>query len=127
MSMEKTIRKYTGAFRKTLEARRIPDAAQKAASYLVYVLVSVYAVNGARGFWPGFCQIFAILSIMNLIYRLIIDEYWVGHTRDWVIPGTEDMMPYINSKDKAVKWLFGTVGFAGISALLSWIVTLKVN
>ena len=33
MIMEKTIRKYTGAFKKTLEERRIPDAAQKAVSY----------------------------------------------------------------------------------------------
>jgi hypothetical protein len=95
--------------------------------YLVYVLVSVWIVNGARGFLPGFWQAFAILSIVNLIDRLIIDEYWVGHTRDWVIPGTEDLMPYITRRDKAMKWLMGTVGFAGISALLSWLVTLKVN
>ena len=28
--------------------------------YFTFVLVSVYAVNGARGFWPGFWQLFAI-------------------------------------------------------------------
>ena len=60
--------------------------------YFTFVLVSVYAVNGARGFWPGFWQMFAILSILNLIDRLLIDEYWVGHTRAWDIPGTEDTM-----------------------------------
>ena len=37
-------------------------------------------VNGAKGFGPGFWQMFAILSIVNLIDRLLIDEYWVGHT-----------------------------------------------
>ena len=50
--------------------------------YLIYVLLCVYAINGARGFWPAFWQGFVILSIMNLIDRFLIDEYWVGHTRD---------------------------------------------
>ena len=95
--------------------------------YMAYVLISVWVVNGARGFLPGFWQAFAILSIVNLIDRLIIDEYWVGHTQAWVIPGTEDMMPYITGRDKAMKWLMGTVGFAGLSALLSWLVTLKIK
>ncbi len=95
--------------------------------YFVFVLISVYVVNGARGFLSGFWQIFAILSIVNVIDRLVIDEYWVGHTRSWVIPGTEDMMPYITGRDKLMKWLMGTAGFAGLSALLSWLVSLKVN
>ena len=60
-------------------------------AYLVFVLVSVYLVNSARGFWPCFWQMFAILSIVNLIDRLLIDECWVGHTKAWEIPGTEDM------------------------------------
>lgn len=92
--------------------------------YLVFVLVSVYVVNGARGFWTGFWQCFAILSVMNLIDRFGIDDYWVGHTDAWVIPGTEDMRPYINRKDKLGKWLIGTVGFAVLSAILSGIMTL---
>ena len=70
--------------------------------YLAFLLVSVYVVNGARGFRPGFWQSFAILSIVNLIDRLGIDEYWVGHTKAWVIPGTEDLRPYIDRKDKLV-------------------------
>ena len=92
--------------------------------YFIFVLVSTYAVNGARGFWPGFWQIFAILSIMNLIDRLFIDEYWVGHTKAWEILGTEDMKPCINTKDKIGKWLMGTVGFAILSAVLSGIMAL---
>lgn len=93
-------------------------------SYLLYVLVCVYAVNGARGFWPGFWQIFAILSIVNLIDRLLIDVYCVGHTKAWDIPGTEDLKPYINRKDKLGKWLVGTVGFAILSAMLAGIMVL---
>ena len=96
-------------------------------SYLIYILVCVYAVNGARGFWPGLWQIFAILSIVNLIDRLLIDEYWVGHTRAWDIPGTEDLKPYINRKDKLGKWLVGTVGFAILSAILAGIMALVLR
>ena len=92
--------------------------------YFVFVLVSVYVVNGARSFWPGFWQCFAILSVVNLIDRLGIDAYWVGHTEAWVIPGTEDMQPYINRKDKLGKWFMGTVGFAVLSAILSGMMTL---
>ena len=92
--------------------------------YSAFVLISVYAVNGARGFWPGFWQIFAILSIVNLIDRLLIDEYWVGHTKAWIIPGTEDMRPYIGRKDRIGKWIMGTAGFAVLSALLSGVMAM---
>ena len=92
--------------------------------YFIFVLVSTYAVNGAKGFWPGFWQMFAIPSIVNLIDRIFIDEYWVGHTKVWEIPGTEDLKPYINTKDKIGKWLVGTAGFAILSAILSGIMTL---
>ena len=92
--------------------------------YLAYVLVCVYAINGARGFWSGFWQCFVILFVMNLIDRFGIDGYWVGHTKAWVIPGTEDLMPYISKADKQKKWLFGTVGMAGISLILAGIGTL---
>ena len=87
--------------------------------YLTYVLLCVYAVNGARGYWEGFWQCFVILSVMNLIDRFGIDGCWVGHTGAWVIPGTEDLMPYITKSDKLKKWLFGTVGMAVFSLILA--------
>lgn len=87
--------------------------------YLIYVLVCVYLINGTRGFWPGFWQGFVILTIMNLIDRLLIDEYWVGHTDAWIIPGTEDLRPYITASDKKKKWIMGTAGMAVIAAILS--------
>ena len=93
-------------------------------AYMAYVLVCVYAINGARGFLPGFWQGFVILSIMNLIDRLLIDGYWVGHTNAWIIPGTEDLRPYITSKDKRRKWLMGTIGMAALSAALAGIMAL---
>lgn len=89
--------------------------------YLIYVLVCVYAINGAKGFVEGFWQLFVILSVMNLIDRFLVDGYWVGHTSAWVIPGTEDLKPYITAADKRKKWLFGTVGMLVIAAVLAGI------
>ena len=83
--------------------------------YIAYVLVCVYALNGAKGFVQGFWQLLVILSVMNLIDRFWVDGYWVGHTNAWEIPGTEDLKPYITAKDKGKKWLFGTVGMTVIS------------
>lgn len=92
--------------------------------YLIYVLICVYLINGARGFLPGFWQGFVILSVMNLIDRFLIDEYWVGHTKAWIIPGTEDLRPYITAKDKKKKWIMGTAGMALLATILSGIMAL---
>ena len=95
--------------------------------YLIYVLICVYVINGARGFFEGFWQGFVILFIMNLIDCFLIDEYWVGHTKAWIIPGTEDLRPYITAKDKKKKWIMGTVGMALLAAILSGIMALMLK
>ena len=95
--------------------------------YIAYVLVCVYALNGAKGFVQGFWQLLVILSVMNFIDRLLVDGYWVGHTNAWTIPGTEDLKPYITAKDKQKKWLFGTVGMAVIAAVLAVLMTAFIH
>lgn len=67
------------------------------------------------------------MSILNLIDRLLIDEYWVGHTKAWDIPGTEDLKPYIDRKDRIGKWLIDTVGFAVLSVILSGVMALVLR
>ena len=95
--------------------------------YLIYVLICVYVINGARGFFEGFWQGFVILFIMNLIDRFLIDEYWVGHTKAWIIPGTEDLRPYITAEDKKKKWIMGTAGMALLAAILSGVMALMLK
>lgn len=87
--------------------------------HILYILVCVYAINGAEDFLSGFWQMFVILSVMNVIDRFLVDDWWVGHTKAWIIPGTEDLRPYITSEDKRKKWIAGTVGMAVISAVLA--------
>lgn len=91
---------------------------------IIYLILCVYGVNGARDFTDGFLHTFVILLIANLFDRFVIDELWVGHTNAWTIPGTEDLKPYITNKDKAAKWIFGISGSAAMSAALAWIMTL---
>ena len=95
--------------------------------YLAYVLLCAYAVNGARGFLAGFWQMLVMLSVMNLIDRFLIDDYWVGHTKAWTIPGTEDLKPYITGKNREKKWLVGTVGMVVIAAVLSAIMMIFIH
>ena len=95
--------------------------------YIGYVLVCVYGINGARSFAAGFWQLLVILSVMNLMDRFLIDEWWVGHTKAWTIPGTEDLKPYIPSSVKLKKWLFGTLGMAVIAAVLAGVMTLFIH
>ena len=92
--------------------------------YLAYLLVCVYAVNGARGFVEGFWQLFVILSVMNLVDRFGIDDYWVLHTTAWDIPGTEDLKPYIDPSDKKHKWFVGVVVMVLLAAILAAVMSL---
>ena len=96
-------------------------------SYIAYVLVCVYAINGARGFVQGFWQLLVILSVMNLIDRFWVDGYWVGQTNAWTIPGTEDLKPYITAEDKHKKWLVGSAGMAVMAAVLAGIMAIFVH
>ncbi len=91
---------------------------------LIFVPAMVYFINGARGFFDIFWQITVILLIEGLFDRLFIDWYWVGKTKAWFIPGTEDLMPYIPKKTLVGKWLGTLVGYPLIAAILAAIISL---
>ena len=91
---------------------------------LVLVPLMVYGINGARGFWNGFWQMLIILMISGLFDRIFIDWWWVGHTKAWIIPGTEDLRPYIYGKTLVKKWVGTLVGFPILAAVLAGIIRL---
>ncbi|MBD5111920.1 MAG: hypothetical protein HDT42_05210 [Ruminococcaceae bacterium] len=86
---------------------------------LFLVPAMVYFINGARGFWDIFWQISAVQWIMGLFDRIFIDWYWVGHTKAWLIPGTEDLMPYIPKKTLISKWVGTIIGYPILAAVTS--------
>ena len=91
---------------------------------LVLVPLMVYGINGAKGFWDGYWQMLAILMVSGLFDRIFIDWWWVGHTKAWIIPGTEDLMPYIYGKTLVRKWLGTVVGFPILAAILAGVMQL---
>ncbi len=91
---------------------------------LVLVPLMVYGINGAKGFWDGYWQKLVILMISGLFDRIFIDWWWVGHTKAWIIPGTEDLMPYIYGKTLVRKWLGTVVGFPILAAILAGVMQL---
>lgn len=84
----------------------------------------VYGINGAKGFWEGFWQMTVILWGMGLFDRFFIDWYWVGHTKAWIIPGTEDLRPYTPKKVMLGKWFGTVVGFPAMAAMVAGIAAL---
>ena len=91
---------------------------------IVLVPLMVYGINGARGFWNGFWQMLVILMISGLFDRIFIDWWWVGHTKAWIIPGTEDLRPYIYGKTLVKNWVGTLVGFPILAAVLAGIMQL---
>lgn len=83
----------------------------------------VYGINGVTEFKEGFLQMTAILVIMGLFDRFFIDWYWVGKTNAWLIPGTEDLKPYIPKKVLIRKWVGTVVAYPLMALLIAWIMT----
>ena len=83
----------------------------------IFPPLMVYGINGVTGFWNAFWQMAIILWIQGLFDRLFIDWYWVGKTKAWEIPGTEDLKPYIPIKIMIGKWI-GTIVLNPIIALI---------
>lgn len=90
---------------------------------LTLLPAAVYFVNGARTFGALFGQMTVILLIDGLFDRLFIDWFWVGKTKAWIIPGTEDLMPYIPRRTLIGKWVGTLVGFPLLAALLAWLLS----
>ena len=86
---------------------------------LILVPYMVYGINGVSDFRNGFWQMLVILMIAGLFDRIFIDWWWVGHTKAWIIQGTEDLMPYIYGKTLLKKWAGTLVGYPILAAVLA--------
>ncbi len=91
---------------------------------LVFLPAMVYTLNDVHGFWDGVWQMTLAMWIMGLFDRLFIDWYWVERTKAWIIPGAEDLRPYIPRKMRLLKWFATIVGFPLMAAAVAGIMTL---
>lgn len=81
--------------------------------------------NGVRSFWPSYWQALLFLEVMNWYDGVVIDRLWVGHSRFWIIPGTEEI-PFVQTwpqvlKKRGVLTLIWIVGAALVAGIVVWI------
>ena len=65
------------------------------------------------------------LEVMNWYDGIVVDRLWVGHSRFWIIPGTEEI-PFVQTWPQVLKkrgiltliWIAGAAIVAGIIVLL---------
>lgn len=86
---------------------------------LIFVPVFVYFVNGTRGYINCFIELLIIYMIEGIFDRVFIDWFWVSKTKAWVIPGTEDLMPYVPKKTLIRKWIGTIIIYPGLAALMA--------
>jgi hypothetical protein len=81
--------------------------------------------NGVHSFLPAYLQALLFLEVMNWYDGIVIDRLWVGHSRFWIIPGTEEI-PFVQTWPQVLKkrgiltliWIAGAAIVAGIIVLL---------
>ena len=81
--------------------------------------------NGVFDFWPSYWQALLFLEVMNWYDGIVIDRLWVGHSRFWIIPGTEEI-PFVQTWPQILKkrgiltliWIAGAAIVAGLVVLI---------
>lgn len=104
---------------------------------LIFTGVIAFAVRGGAingiYFYPkpvqerAFFQAVLFLEVMNLYDGIVIDKIWVGHSKFWIIPGTEDL-PFVPTWKQVLKkrgiltliWPVGAAIVAGVIVLIFW-------
>ena len=89
------------------------------------LILIIRAWNGIHSFWAAYLQALLFLEVMNWYDGIVIDRLWVGHSRFWVIPGTEEI-PFVQTWPQVLKkrgiltliWIAGAALIAGIVVLL---------
>ena len=81
--------------------------------------------NGIHDFRAAYFQALLFLEVMNWFDGIVIDRLWVGNSKLWVIPGTEDM-PFVQTWKQVFRkrmiltliWIIGAAIVAGLVVLI---------
>lgn len=109
--------------RETIKTRKRITLVALLVPQLLFVPLMVYFVNRAPDFTAAAVQMAVIYLISGLFDRLFIDWYWVGKTKAWIIPGTENMIPYIYGKTLIGKWVSTLIGYPVLAVIIAWVVS----
>ena len=92
---------------------------------LVALLLVIGLWNGIRDFKTAYLQALLFLEVMNWYDGIVIDRLWVGNSKFWVLPGTEDL-PFVQTWSQVLKkrsiltliWIVGAAIVAGLVVLV---------
>lgn len=92
---------------------------------LCALLLIIGLWNGIHDYWPAYWQALLFLEVMNWFDGIVIDRLWVGHSKLWVIPGTEDV-PFVQTWKQILTkrgiltliWVAGAAMVAGLIILI---------
>lgn len=92
---------------------------------LAALLLIIGLWNGVRDFQTAYWQALLFLEVMNWYDGIVIDKLWVGHSRFWILPGTEDL-PFVQTWPQVLKkriflsliWAAGAAIVAGLVVLI---------
>lgn len=89
------------------------------------LLLIIGGWNRVRDFKTAYWQALLFLEVMNWYDGVVIDKLWVGHSKFWVLPGTEDL-PFVQTWKQVLKkrgiltviWIVGAAVVGGLVVLL---------
>lgn len=92
---------------------------------LAALLLIVSFWNKVSDFKTAYLQSVLFLEVMNWYDGIVINKVWVGHSKFWVLPGTEDI-PFVQTWGQVLKkrcvltliWVAGAVVTAGLVVLV---------
>ncbi|MGN0657666.1 MAG: hypothetical protein ACI4KR_12840 [Ruminiclostridium sp.] len=92
---------------------------------LAALLLIIGLWNRISDFLTAYFQALLFLEVMNWYDGIVIDKIWVGHSRFWIIPRTEDL-PYIQTWKQVLKkrlflslvWAVGAAAVGGLVVLI---------
>jgi hypothetical protein len=88
------------------------------------LIISVW--NRVSDFTTAYLQALLFLEVMNIYDGVVIDKLWVGHSKFWILKGTEDI-PFVQTWAQVLKkrsflaliWVVGALIVAGLVVLIS--------
>ena len=97
---------------------------------MLSALVLIIVVwNNVSDFKTAYLQALLFLEVMNIYDGVVIDKLWVGHSKFWILKGTEDI-PFVQTWTQVLKkrsflaliWGGGALIVAGLVVLLTKII-----
>ena len=111
--------------RETMDRKRKRFMIPFMLAMLAALLLIIGVWNGVRDYKTAYLQALLFLEIMNWYDGIVIDKWWVGHSRFWILPGTEDL-PFVQTWPQVLKkrgiltliWIAGAAIVAGLILLI---------